>query len=160
MQLGQQIDILVKISTDKTSLMMRLSRDISKARGKVISSNKLEAYQQLFLRFDSTENLIQETKELRTDVSVDLLLEMVEVNVQSGKNAKCKNDKNNVIYLLEKIKKLLVDVEVLIELKPLDNSNKEIAELKFRDVHHKFNALNDLICSGAGRKQQNLFPEK
>jgi hypothetical protein len=157
MKLGSEIDNLVSSQDDKEPLLKRLSRDISKSRKKMIDYETLETYHQLYLDYDSPENLKQEANELSCDVSVEMLSGMMKEGARNNKRGKGSTSENDAICILDKIKKLLIKVEIMFEDNPLDEDKKGEIENKFDNIRDKFDVLEKLIRISSGSRQQKLF---
>jgi len=157
MKLGSEIDNLVSSQDDKEALLKRLSRDISKTRKKLIDYETLESYHQLYLDYDTPENLNQEVNNLSCDISADMLSGMMKEGARKDRGYKGSTVENDVISILDKIKKLLIKVEIVFEEQPLDDDKKEVIENKFDNLRGKFDALGNLLHSSNVARQHDLF---
>lgn len=154
LEIGKKVDELLNLSQDdKDRIIKRLSRDISKERGKVISQSKIEAYQQLYLNFKAMDVVTSMEKSLMNDITVDMLTEMTLKDKQlEGKSAQ---EMSPLLSMLKKAHRILDRFEVLIkEKQPEDDvilkisTELQLIEEKSRTI---INTLNN------GGKQQNLL---
>ena len=57
LEIGKKVDELAARSPDNEILFKRLSRDIFRLRGKIISPSRIYEYQQLYLNFHSMDTV-------------------------------------------------------------------------------------------------------
>lgn len=112
-EIGKKTNELVTLSHDKEIIFKRLSRDIFKERGKVISPSKIAEYQQFYLNFQSMDIVTAMEKTLMNDVTIGMLTEMA---LKDGlPENKPTPDASPLLTILKKANRLLNRFEVAME---------------------------------------------
>lgn len=112
LELGKQIVRLVANSPDKAPLYKKLARDITSARGKLITSAKISEYEQLFLSFPERGSVTELSKTLLSDLTTEMVLKLSKKSLD--KTATVVVEKSKVLRLFHQIERLLRRLERLI----------------------------------------------
>jgi len=155
LKIGKEVDVLVAEIEDKDAIFKRLSRDIFRARGKVISPSKISEYQQLYLNFHSMDTVSDKETSMMNDITVDMLCEIASKNGRQG--SKSKNVTSPELSMLRKVTRLLDRFEAAMDDKqPDDNDLAEILE-ELKLIAGKSEAILNAVQNAAGRSQLDLF---
>ncbi|MCS7214950.1 MAG: hypothetical protein NZ826_02195 [Thermodesulfovibrio sp.] len=118
------------------SLIRRLSRDISKRTGKLYLPSQFSEFRQLYLNFQNIERIKDKAKNVLNQLTLDFAIKLSETNKKSKKNYE--ESKNQYFLILQRIEKLLIKLDILIEENFPD-------EDKINEIIKKFNLLQDKI---------------
>ena len=155
LNIGKEVDVLVARVEDKDAIFQRLSRDIFRARGKVISPSKISEYQQLYLNFHSMDAISAKNMSMMNDITVGMLCEMASKNGRQG--SKSKNLISPELIMLRKVNRLLDRFEAALDDKqPDDNDLSEILE-DLKLIGGKCETILNTVQNAGGRSQLDLF---
>ena len=158
LEIGKKVDELAAQSPDNEILFKRLSRDIFRVRGKIISPSRIYEYQQLYLNFHSMDTVTTMATSMMSDVTVGMLTEMA---LEDGRpESKPTQDASPLLMMLKKANRLLDRFEVTIEDKqPEDKElSKILEELKL--IGGKSEAILNAVQNAGDRSQLDLFKRR
>ncbi len=119
-EIGRRIHRLIILVDDPDAMLRRLSRDISRARKKVVTYNKLQRYCQLYLFFtNSGEDLYTITNRFGNDISAETLLKISSKYSDSNKSNEKKENIHPILVKLSKIIRMLDKIQSSTESEQL-----------------------------------------
>jgi len=154
-EIGKKVDELAAKAPNKNFLFKRLSRDILKARGKVISPSKIAEYQQLYLNFQSMDIVTTMEKSLVNDVTVGML---TEIALNDGRQkSKPSEDAFPLLTILNRTSRLLNRFEVDMEEKQPEG--QELTEIlkELEAIVCKTGTILNTVKNTGGRAQMDMF---
>jgi hypothetical protein len=155
LRIGKEVDVLVTQVEDEDAIFKRLSRDIFRARGKAISPSKISEYRQLYLNFESMDEVSTKEATMMKDVTVGMLTEIASKDGRQG--SKSKNLTSPELIMLRKVNRLLDRFEATLDDKqPDDNDLSEILE-ELKLIGGKSEAILNTMQNAGGRSQLDLF---
>lgn len=155
LKIGEKVNEIVDRIEDKEAIFKRMSRDIFRARKKLVTPSKIAEYRQLYLNFQSMDIVTSMEKSLMNDVTVGMLTEMALKGGQS--ESKPIQDTSPLLTMLKKAKRLLDKFEMNMEDKqPDDNDLAKIIE-ELRLIGWKSEAILNAVQNGGGRSQLDFF---
>jgi hypothetical protein len=157
-KIGERVNEIVDSIEDKDAIFKRISRDIFRARGKLVTPSKIAEYRQLYLNFHLMDTVTSLEKSLMGDVSVGMLTQIALKDDNPAR--KTKENVSPLLTMLKKVSRLLDRFEVAIEDTEPDDRDIEKALAELEVIHSKtLTILNSLRNSG-GKCQMDLFRKR
>lgn len=156
LEIGKKIDELLSGGFDKEAVFKRLTRDIFKARHKVVSLLKIAEYHQLYLDFGSMEVINSIEKTLLSDITM-VALNRITVNESGRKGSYEVRHINPLFEIFQKVGRLLGRVEAIID--DHDLTGADVLEINglLDGLHEKMQEISMAITGGENRGQVRLF---
>jgi hypothetical protein len=154
-KIGEKINEIADSVEDKDAIFKKISRDIFRARKKVITPSKIAEYRQLYLNFQSMETVETMAKAVMSDMTVGMLTEMALKDGQS--KSKPKGDDSALLTMLKKANRLLDKIEITIEEKQPDDEDigKILDEMDI--INSRAQTILKTLRNGRGRGQMDIF---
>ena len=156
LEVGRKIDQLMsEAAEDDETILKNFARDVSRARGKMISSSKLCEYRQLYLNLGSMETVNAITDRALNDVSMSALFKLSD----DEKNTSSRNGvpSANMVSILEKILRLLTRAETQLEDKEINEADWTAVMNNMELIHSKANSIYQKIQGYSGPRQMDFF---
>lgn len=155
LKIGERVNRIVDNIEDNDAIFKRISRDIFRARGKLIPPFKISEYRQLYLNFQSMDTVSSMEKSLMSDITIGTLTGIALRDDRHGKKAK--EDVSPLLTMLKKANRLLDRFEVAME----DNQPDDKDLARILDELKLISGKSETILNSAkktdGMSQLDLF---
>lgn len=152
-EIGKTVNLLIEKQQD-TSILKKLSRDITRKTGKLYLPTHFLSFHQLFLNFHNMKQVKEKTKNIVNQLSLDLLFKISNTDKKSENH----NEKQNSYFLiLRRIEKLLVKLDISInEQFPTEDDLTEILK-KIELLRNKCDEIIKNLQSPKKATQISIF---